>query len=133
LAFVRQHPEMFRHLAYDGPSAAALLTEAALRKLVARIEIRHIGDWYVVHSGNDWLEDLGGKDTFTQLIPFPELGPNAVYPEVIVTAFAAALTTISNEIVRTVVGEVPDIEALAHGHSGEGRTVIFRVPKVGGP
>jgi hypothetical protein len=33
LAFVRQHPEMFRESAHDGPSAAALLAEAALRKL----------------------------------------------------------------------------------------------------
>jgi hypothetical protein len=126
LTFVRRHPDMFRALAHDGPAAAALLVETALRRSAGRIEVRRLDDWHVVSADLDWLADLGDRDPFAELIPFPALGPNAVHPEVIVAAFADALTTVSGGEVRRVTGDPPDLATMfPTGYPG-GRAVAFR-------
>jgi hypothetical protein len=126
LAFVRQHPEMFRQLAHDGPSAAALLTEVALRKSAVRLEVGRRDGWYVIHADEDWLADVSDRDPFTQLVPFPDLGPNAVHPEVVVVAFSAAFVTVTNDGVRTLAGEAPELAKLTSGFSSRGRSIVFK-------
>lgn len=126
LTFVRQHPEMFRHLVHDGPSAAGLLVETALRKFVRQLEVKCIEGWYVISAWTDWYADLGNRDPFTELVPFPSLGPNAIYPEVMVAAYSEALTTILCGDLRRVHGELPDIERLVSNGLPDGRVVIFR-------
>jgi hypothetical protein len=126
LAFVRQHPQMFRHLAHDAPAAAALFVEVALRRSARRIEVLQSGPWHSVSAEIDWLSGLGDLDPFVTVIPFPALGPNAIYPEVIVAAFSTALTTVANGEVRVVHGQEPDLDSLAPKGYASGRTVVFR-------
>jgi hypothetical protein len=77
-------------------------------------------------SDIDWLSDLEDRDPFVTIIPFPALGPNAIYPEVIVAAFSAALTTVANGNVTKVHGEVPELKRLLPDGYSSGRAMIFR-------
>jgi pimeloyl-ACP methyl ester carboxylesterase len=128
LSFVQTHPEMFKHLVYDAPSAAALLTEAALRGGAVDILVWCDGTVAKVYSETDWLLGVGDRDPFTQLIPVPALGVNSVHPEVIVAAFSSALTTIANGQVREVVGSLGDFGLPVTDPDRYGRWVIFKIP-----
>lgn len=124
MAFVREHPEMFRHLAHDGPSAAATLVESAMRGGAQRVEIGHIGAGYFVAADVDWLAGVAGRDPFTELVPFPELGANAIHPEVVVAAFSKVLVTTAGQERRMVVGEGIDFEETI-GSSLTARVIVF--------
>lgn len=126
LAFVRQHPEMFRQLAHDGPSAAALLVEVTLRKSASRVQVGRAGQWYWVWSDNDWLSDLSDRDPFATVTPFPALGPNAIYPEVIIAAFSSGMVSIVDGNVVSINGQLPDVSSLIPDLGIAGRTVLFR-------
>jgi hypothetical protein len=123
LAFVRAHPEMFRGLVHDGPAAAALLAEAALRGSSTSVTVSRSGEWYVVRAEHDWL--TGDRDPFTEVIPFPALGANAIRPEVIVAAFATAMATVTNDGVRVIAGEAGPIEGLVPDLERGGRAIVF--------
>jgi hypothetical protein len=123
LAFVRAHPEMFRALVHDGPAAAALLAEAALRGSSTSVTVSRTGEWYVVRAGHDWL--TGDRDPFTEVIPFPALGDNAVRPEVVVAAFAAAMATMTSDGVRVIVGDAGPLDRLVPDLDRGGRAIVF--------
>jgi hypothetical protein len=123
LTFVRAHPEMFRGLVHDGPAAAALLAEAALRGSSTSVTISRAGEWYIVRAGDDWLP--GDRDPFTEVIPFPALGANAVRPEVMVAAFATAMATVTSDGVRVLAGDAGPIEELVPNLERGGRAIVF--------
>ncbi|WP_125803086.1 hypothetical protein [Actinoplanes sp. ATCC 53533] len=112
-------------MAHDGPAAAALLLEAAVRGGASRVEVHRSADWYMVCSPDDWLADLAGVDPFVDLVPFPAFGQNAVRPEVIVTSSSRVLVTTDSGGARVVVGSPPDIDDLFPAAHRYGRTIIF--------
>jgi hypothetical protein len=124
LTFVREHPQMFRHLAYDGPLAAACLAEGALTSGAEHVQVGRAGPVHYVAADIDWLTNTGGRDPFVELVGFPEFGPNAIRPEVVVAAFAKSLATIAGRRARAVVGEMPSVDARFDQY-GSGRVVLF--------
>jgi hypothetical protein len=126
LAFVRKHPKMFQHLVQDGPSAAALLAESAMRCGARRVEIAVQESDYYLSAEVDWLADLAGRDPFTELVPFPALGANAVHPEVVVAAFSELFETRTDAGSRMVVGE-PAGHGQLMSTEVHGRAITFRL------
>lgn len=126
VTYIRQHPEMFRHLVKDGVAAASLLVDAAMRRGAQSIRIEVADSWYAVGSDADWLAGIE-VDPFVTIVPMPVLGANAINPTVLLTAYAEAVFTVSRGETRQVLGAMPDLTAFRVDFTGCGRIVIFRM------
>ena len=124
IAFVRARRSMFAHLVPDGRAAALLLCEAVLVSGCDDVAVTRDGDFYAVKSSTDWLS--GCADVFEHVVAFPELGANAIHPELVLSAFSTELVTVCNGETRFVVGTATS-NAVKISVPDTGRSVIFRL------
>jgi hypothetical protein len=91
------------------------------------------GEWWIVRADSDWLAASAletPEAVFCSVVAYPEAGANSVHPEVLLTAFAEDVVTVTDEEPRVLKGAVQPGDALwgeiRRGHRG-GRVVAFRL------
>lgn len=122
LELIRSNREMYLP---EGPSAERLTERLVGDILVVpdrfAIAVRR-NDWRIVASDKDWIGKIASPaviDHFTNIVPFPEYGPNSMHGEVLVTAFASDVITFldsdelvikgaADTVVRGLIGEHPE-------------------------
>ncbi len=128
VAFIKGHPAMFL-------PGGVVSGEILVGRLIADILVKpsqpayaiRVGPWWVVASDQDWIPH-GQGDPFTQIVPFPEAGPNAMHAEILITAFAQHVITSDGLTVRNVKGEPCDHPSdLPRHHPEWRRRVAFRM------
>ncbi|MCG8914936.1 hypothetical protein L6E12_03920 [Actinokineospora sp. PR83] len=107
---------------YDPVHLASSLVDEVLRRGISAVRVDLGPQWCVVTAEADWLAGLSG-DPFERIVPFPEAGPNGMYVETILVAFARGVATTSAAGSRVVVGE--PLGPLAGVDVGSGRAVAF--------
>lgn len=114
VALIRRYPVTY---AGDTPRAARLAAKMAgdlLQFGVRSVSAEAFGPWWLVISLSDWLT-VGGvyhSEYWHQIVSAPDLGLEAMRPEVLLTAFSSVLFTVGEGSVEFVVGDNITNEAL---------------------
>ena len=132
LVFVSDNEKMFFVQGRASAEACVLLLVGdALALGVSEVGASHYGDWWVVGSPEDWLETdvCSVESLFSRLIPLPQAGVNSTRSEVVVRAFAAAVSVWTPTGLRSISGEVAPESlgvAVERAHKNWVRAVLFR-------
>ncbi len=112
---IRRAPRLY---AGDPPRAARLAAKMAgdlLQFDMRSVNAEAFGAWWLITSQSDWLIVHGvvyHPEYWRSVVPAPEIGLQAMRPEVLLTAFSSVLFTVANEAVEFLVGDKIDNEAL---------------------
>ena len=114
VTIIRRRPRMY---AGDAPRATRLAAKLAgdlLQFGVRSVSADAFGAWWLVTSQSDWLAADGvyHSEYWHRIVPAPEIGLEAMRPEVLLTAFASVLFTVSKSAIEFVVGDKVGNEAL---------------------
>jgi hypothetical protein len=114
VAMIRRHPAMY---AGNAPRAVRLAAKMAgdLLQFGARsVSADAFGAWWLITSQTDWLTFNGvcHSHHWHRIVAAPELGLEAMRPEVLLTAFSSVLFTVCRESVEFVVGDKISNDAL---------------------
>jgi hypothetical protein len=124
--YLREKPgRFFRGGEFDPVEMAQLLAGEAIRGGASTVHISRQGRWLVVESDVDWLREVADV-VFERIVPFPGAGPNSMFAEVLLMAFARSVATGSAAGVRVIKGV--DAGPLAGSTSPRGRSVAFEPP-----
>lgn len=108
IAHVRARPEMYLPGGVVDPKELArLLVRDALLLGANHARAMRATDWWLVLADRDWLGQAqgGARDLFSRVVPFPEVGPNAMRAEVLLTAFAEEVVTFTPDFAEVIKGE----------------------------
>jgi hypothetical protein len=131
--YVRQRPERF--FRGSSPEPVELVTHIVGEVLLlggsGTYTIRS-GDWWMISSNVDWLAtcpDYAPEELFFHIVAFPEAGPNSMRAEILLTAFAQQVVTVSADhqaIIKGDVSQDDNIRRLIASCPDWKRTVAFR-------
>ena len=131
--YIRQRPERF--FRGGSPEPVELVThivsEALLLGGSETCTVRS-GDWWMISSNVDWLAtcpDYAPEELFFHIVAFPEAGPNSMRAEILLTAFAQQVVTVSADhqsIITGNVSQADNIWQLIASRPDLKRTVAFR-------
>lgn len=104
LEWVRSNPERLFLSGRPCPiESATRVASDALLLGATDVQIVRQDDIWAVAADHDWLATGGPAiEQFHRIVPFPELGPNSMRQEIILTAFAEAVGTVTGSA-RTVI------------------------------
>ena len=114
IAAIRRAPRLY---AGDPPRAARLaakmvgdLVQFGMRSVSAEA----FGAWWLITSQSDWLSIDGvyHPEYWRRVVHAPEIGLQAMRPEVLLTVFSSVLVTVANGSLEFLVGDRVDNEAL---------------------
>jgi hypothetical protein len=132
MAYIRQHWRMFLRR-IDPRELATAVVECALFTTDGPITVHRVGDWWIVGGDVDWLASgsaVEGRSVFEEIVAFPEAGANSMHAEVLLTAFAKSVVTVTPDEAVTVKGEVGSDDAIWQclvEHPTWRRAVAFRM------
>ena len=114
LDFIRTHPEM--NLSRTVPDPAMIASDIALDAITlgaTDVRIFKFQDWWIVNADKDWLNapcrrSVSPTEAFQTYLPFPELGVNTIHHEILATAFAQAVVSLSATDRFVVQGNIVD-------------------------
>jgi hypothetical protein len=106
VALIRSQPTVY---AGKAPRAARLAAKAAgdlLQFGVKSLSAESFDRWWLITSQSDWLtiNDVYHSEYWHRIIPAPEVGLEAMRPEVLLTALSSILFTVSKGAVDFIVG-----------------------------
>jgi hypothetical protein len=131
--YVRQRPERFFRA--GSPEPVELLTHIVGEVLLlggTETCTRRNGDWWIISSNVDWLTtcpDYAPEELFFRIVALPEAGPNSMRAEILLTAFAHQVVTVSADnqsIIKGDVSQADNIWYLIASRPDWKRTVAFR-------
>ena len=131
--YVRQRPERFFRA--GSPDPIELVTHIVGEVLLLggrEICTMRSGDWWIISSNVDWLTmcpDYAPEELFFHIVAFPEAGPNSMRAEILLTAFAQQVVTVSADnqsIIKGDVSQADNIWRLIASRPDWKRTVAFR-------
>jgi hypothetical protein len=131
--YIRQRPERFFRA--GSPEPVELVTQIVSEVLLlggSEICTVRSGDWWLISSNMDWLgthPDYAPEAFFFRIVAFPEAGPNSMRAEILLTAFAQQVVTVSADnqsIIKGNVSQADDIWRLIASRPDWKRTVAFR-------
>jgi hypothetical protein len=130
--YVRQRPERFFRA--GSPAPVELVTHIVGEVLLlggSETYTMRNGDWWIISSNVDWLAtcpDYAPEELFFNIVALPEAGPNSMRAEILVTAFAQQVVTVSanhQSIIKGDVSQADDIWRLMASRPSWKRTVAF--------
>ncbi len=115
IAIIRMRPELYAGPTPRRRSLAGRLVSNLLQFGVKSIAVEAFDEWWLVVAENDWLTINGEyrSDRWRRISAAPEVGLEAMHPEVLLTAFSDVLFTIANGSMDFLVGQEIKNEALA--------------------
>lgn len=131
--YVRQRPERF--FRGGSPEPVELVSHIVGEVLLlggSETRTMRSGDWWMISSNVDWLKtcpDYAPEELFFHIVAFPEAGPNSMRAEILLTAFAQQVVTVSanhQSIIKGDVSQANDIWRLLASRPDWKRTVAFR-------
>jgi hypothetical protein len=135
LEHMRANPEMYTGCA--APNPAAIAGDIALDSLVlGAIDTRvfRFNDWWIISADVDWLNAVcqcsaSPIETFNRVLAFPESAVNSTRHEILATAFAHCVVSLSRTDRFVVSGVVADDDPVWGYMQGENvmRSVAFRM------
>ena len=131
--YVRQRPERFFQAGSPEPVELAthIVGEVLLLGGSETCTMRS-GDWWIISSNVDWLTtcpDYAPEELFFHIVALPEAGPNSMRAEILLTAFAQQVITVSADhqsIIKGDVSQADNIWQLIASRPNWKRTVAFR-------
>ena len=130
--YVRQRPERFFRA--GSPAPVELVTHIVGEVLLlggSETYTMRNGDWWIISSNVDWLAtcpDYAPEELFFNIVALPEAGPNSMRAEILLTAFARQVVTVSADhqsIIKGDVSQADDIWRLITSRPNWKRTVAF--------
>jgi hypothetical protein len=130
--YVRQRPERFFRA--GSPEPVELVTHIVGEVLLlggSETYTMRNGDWWIISSNVDWLAtcpDYAPEELFFNIVALPEAGPNSMRAEILLTAFAQQVVTVSanhQSIIKGDVSQADDIWRLMASRPSWKRTVAF--------
>ena len=130
--YVRQRPERFFRA--GSPEPVELVTHIVGEVLLlggSETYTMRNGDWWIISSNVDWLAkcpDYAPEELFFNIVALPEAGPNSMRAEILLTAFAQQVVTVSADhqsIIKGDVSQANDIWRLIASRPNWKRTVAF--------
>ena len=130
--YVRQRPERFFRA--GSPAPVELVTHIVGEVLLlggSETYTMRNGDWWIISSNVDWLAtcpDYAPEELFFNIVALPEAGPNSMRAEILLTAFAQQVVTVSADhqsIIKGDVSQADDIWRLIVSRPNWKRTVAF--------
>ncbi len=130
--YVRQRPERFFRA--GSPEPVELVTNIVGEVLLlggSETYTMRNGDWWIISSNVDWLAtcpDYAPEELFFNIVALPEAGPNSMRAEILLTAFAQQVVTVSADhqsIIKGDVSQADDIWRLIASRPNWKRTVAF--------
>lgn len=114
MAAIRRAPRLY---AGDPPRAARLAAKMVgdlLQFGMRSVSAEAFGAWWLITSQSDWLTSDGvyHAEYWRRVVVAPEIGLQAMRPEVLLTAFSSALVTVARESMEFIVGAEVGNEAL---------------------
>ncbi|HSX83115.1 MAG TPA: hypothetical protein VLQ80_31725 [Candidatus Saccharimonadia bacterium] len=131
--YVRQRPERF--FRGGSPEPVELVTHIVGEVLIlggSETCTMRSGDWWMISSNVYWLKtcpDYAPEELFFHIVAFPEAGPHSMRAEILLTAFAQQVVTVSanhQSIIKGDVSQANDIWRLLASRPDWKRTVAFR-------
>ncbi|HEY3847168.1 MAG TPA: hypothetical protein VGL95_08650 [Acetobacteraceae bacterium] len=106
VALIRRHPDVYAGEAPRAARLAAKMTGDLLQFGARSVSAEMFGSWWVVTSQSDWLTINGvyHADYWHRIVAAPEIGLEAMRPEVLLTAFSRVLITVARESMEFIVG-----------------------------
>jgi hypothetical protein len=110
--YIRQRKEMF--LRSQEPNPIELVEHIvgdAMHSGVSECYILRENDWWLIASKTDWLKcqsKYSPEDLFTHIVAFPEAGQNSMRGEILLTAFAKEVITVTPNERAVISGTVTD-------------------------
>lgn len=132
--YVRQRPERFFRA--GSPAPVELVTHIVGEVLIlggSETYTMRNGDWWIISSNVDWLAmcpDYAPEELFFNIVALPEAGPNSMRAEILLTAFAQQVVTVSADhqsIIKGDVSQADDIWRLMASRPNWKRTIAFRL------
>ena len=105
---IRAHPEMYLPGGTVDPQALVRLLVRDARLLgAAGARGMRASDWWLVLASHDWLGDSRDdeRSLFSNIVPFPQVGPNSMRSEVLLTAFADDVVTFTPDRADVLKGD----------------------------
>jgi hypothetical protein len=132
VAYVRQRPERFCQAGFPNPVELAtnLVSEALILGGHETCTLRQ-GEWWIIGSEVDWLRthpDYSPRDLFFRIVAFPEAGANSMRAEILLTAFAHKVITVSGDgrdVIKGRVSQTAGIWRVLESRLGWTRAVAF--------
>ncbi len=130
LAFIRRHPQMFVGRV-SGEELAGIIAEGAILLTGKPARVGPAGDWWLIASEADWLnrkEDA--EEWFYHLRAFPEAGDNSIHGEVLLTAFADAVLTLTRshqQVIKGTAAPADEIRKWREDNHNCRRIIAFRL------
>lgn len=135
LEHIRSNPEMYTGQAIPNPAMiAATIAQDAMVLGACDTRVFLFNQWWIIAADIDWLSapckhSASPIDTFNRVLAFPECGANSMRHEILATAFASCVISLSRTDRFIVSGDVAEddpvwTQMLADGVS---RSVAFRM------
>jgi hypothetical protein len=130
--FIRSHPKMFiPHQTIAAEYLVNTVAEMAALRGGEEVVVSRCQNWWKVVSKTDWLlnESIHKRPSaFCDMVPFPEGGLFAFYPEVLLTAYAdAVISTTPSEAESIPPTFIPSTTILEWLTPRFGRAVGFEL------
>ncbi|QKV75817.1 hypothetical protein [Amycolatopsis sp. Hca4] len=123
MVYLRGNPgRFFRQDEFDPVEMAEMLAGEAIRAGAASVRISRLDRWLSIESDIDWLGEVE-EFVFEKIVPFPGVGPNSMFSEVLLMAFSKSVATSSAAGVRILKGA--NAGPLEDATSRSGRSVAF--------
>lgn len=114
LDYIRSHPEMFTPNGF--PTPAIIAHEIAGDAIILGatcVRVFRYDNWWIVSANLDWLCSpcrcpASPRDAFDRVLGFPELSVNAIRHEVLATAYAECVVSLSKSDRFVVCGNVAE-------------------------
>jgi hypothetical protein len=111
--------------------ALEYVSEEAALCGASKLEVERRGAWWSLKSAVDWLpHGEAGVQAFRIITPYEEGGPNAFRMEILLTAFAKAVTTFDGSSWVIISDEFGDARQWIDTHSQQlmkySRVIAFR-------
>ena len=118
IAHIRANPKMYT--GHDVPSPmfiAHFISLDALTLGASDVRITRFDDWWIVCADLDWLNapcqcSASPRASFNRLLGFPELAANSMRHEILATAFAQCVVSLSTTDRFVVCGDVHDDDSV---------------------
>ena len=128
---IRSHPDMYLRGGFNASSMAGRLAGDALMLGALHVTITRSDMWHIISADNDWLSahpPVEPRETFFQIVRFPEAGVNSMRGEILLTAFASKVISASSHNRFVVKGSVEMNDAIWSKMclSGTARSIAFQ-------
>lgn len=131
--YIVNHQDMFIRQNNVGLQLTVNIINDALLLTDGKVSALRKNNWWIIGSEKDWivkLSDLSLTEIFHKIIPFPEAGQNSMHGEVLLTAFAEDVVTISNEtlIIKGNLSKEDNFLKIMQSNNNWKRIIAFRMP-----